>query len=766
MRTTLPMTARRISAVLVVSLALGFTTGCHRDPNKQKLRYLESGKRYADQGKYKEATIQFANALKVDRNYADAHYQLSKVLLKQGSVMPAYGELMRTVDLQPGNLQARIDLGNILLAGKQVDKATAQATAVLAIDNNNADAHALLSNIAAAKGDRIEALAQIQQAIAADPNRASFHASLGLLQSNDPATAGDGEDQLRKAVSLDGKNVTARVVLASLLQKKGDFQGAEEQMKAAVAADPKSVMARASLADLYMRQKDTAKAEQTLRQASEDLSDSESGAGMLATYYIRTNQLAPGEAAYADLIAKHPKSAPLKIAYLRLLILNKDLPKARTVGAELTKTDPNIPEVAVLNGMLLLNDGKTADAFNALQKAAKANPDNLVVKLWLGRAARAKGDMSVAQQSYRDAARLSPSSMEAQAGLAEISIETHDFTTLHQVADTAIAINPQIAAPYIWRGIAEGSQKAYDKADADFHQAIKLDPKNSSGYLELAQLRLFQQKTPEAQTLLEQALELNPNSSRALRLLAAALMSEKQPAKAISRVQDQIAKSPQNADMYNLLAELQMNTGDAKDALATAEKAMQLNPNDSSAVITYTRAEVIAGDPAKAVAKWQQWTTDHPTDVQGLTMLGTMQESQGDRNGAMATYKKALAIQPEQPIAANNLAYLMVDTGQNLDVALSLAQIARRGMPSSPNTADTLAWIYYQKGNFASARDLLEDAVKTAPNSASIHYHLGMTYTKLSNNAEAMTHLKKAVALAPNTQIEKDADKELARLGV
>jgi Tfp pilus assembly protein PilF len=147
-------------------------------------------------------------------------------------------------------------------------------------------------------------------------------------------------------------------------------------------------------------------------------------------------------------------------------------------------------------------------------------------------------------------------------------------------------------------------------------------------------------------------------------------------------------------------------------------------------------------------------------------MLGTMQESQGDRNGAMASYKKALAIQPEQPVAANNLAYLMVDTGQNLDVALSLAQIARRGMPSSPNTADTLAWIYYQKGNFASARDLLEDAVKTAPNSASIHYHLGMTYTKLSNNAEAMTHLKKAVALAPNSQIEKDADKELARLGV
>ena len=96
---------------------------------------------------------------------------------------------------------------------------------------------------------------------------------------------------------------------------------------------------------------------------------------------------------------------------------------------------------------------------------------------------------------------------------------------------------------------------------------------------------------------------------------------------------------------------------------------------------------------------------------------------------------------------------------------LSLAQTARRGMPNSPNTADTLAWIYYQKGNYASARDLLEEAAKASPNNAAIQYHLGMTYAKLSNSTDAITHLKKAAALAPNTQTAKDADKELAILG-
>ena len=754
----------RISTVLSTSLALGLTLGCHRDPNKEKQRYLQSGERYAGEGKNKEAIIQLSNALKVDHNFADAHYQLSKVYLKEGAVQPGFQELRRTVDLQPGNVSARIDLGNLLLAGRAPDKAADQANAILALEPNNPDAFAILAGVAATKGDRPEALAQIQHALAIDPKRAAFHATLGMIQSSDPATVSDAEQQLRKAVELDGKNTNARIVLAALLQKKGDAASALDQMKGAVAADPKNLMARATLADMYLRQNDAAQAEATYRQATDDLFDSESGAAILANYYIRTNQLPKGETAYAELVSKHPKSAPLKLSYARLLILNKDIPKAREVGTELAKTDSSLPEVAILNGMLLLNDGKTDEAFTTLQKAAKANPDSVGVKLWLARAARAKGDMTVAQQNYRDAEKLNPKNLEAQDGLADISIQARDFTTLEQLAATAIAATPQAANPYIWRGIAEASRNEIDKAEADFREAIKLDPASSPAYLELAQVRLVQKKEPEAKPLLEQALQHNPNSARALHLLVSCLLFEKQPGQALTRVQEQIAKSPQNGDMYALLADLQLATKDSAGAVASSDKAMQLNPNDSSAVISYSRAQVANGNTAAAVTKWQQWTAAHPKDAQAYTILGSLQEAQGQRDQAMDNYKKALSIQPEQPVAANNLAYLMVENGQNLDVALSLAQIARRALPNAPNTADTLAWVYYQKGNYASGRDLLEDAVKTDPSNASIHYHLGMIYSKLSNPSGAVLELKKASVLAPNTQTAKDADKALSQL--
>src|ERR1035437_7726893 len=112
-------------------LSLALLSGCHRDPNVRKHKYLESGQKYGAQGKDREAAIQFSNALKIDKNFAEAHYALSQAYLHLGAFSAAYGELQKTVNLQPANVKARIDLGNMLLAGNKIDDAQAQAAAAL-----------------------------------------------------------------------------------------------------------------------------------------------------------------------------------------------------------------------------------------------------------------------------------------------------------------------------------------------------------------------------------------------------------------------------------------------------------------------------------------------------------------------------------------------------------------------------------------------------------------------------------------------------------
>ena len=751
---------RRQGATGALLLALLAPVGCHRDPNKQKLKYLESGKRYAAEAKYKEAAIQFSNALKVDRNYAEAHYQLGTTYIKMGSIMPGYGELMRAVALQPGNSQARIDLGNLLLAGHQTDRAEQQAQAVLAMNANNADAHALLSSIAASKGDRTEALAQINQALAIDPSRAQFHTALGLLAAGDPASAGTSREQLEKAVALDGKNVVAHLALANLSERQNDKAGALAQYKAAVANDPKSLLARNSLAGFFQRQGDSAAVEATLRQATEDLADTPGGAELLQNYYVHSNQVDKGLQVYNQLVREHPKSVNLRLVDARFLIATHHPDQARPIIADLVKTDGSNPDVAILHGLDLLESGKVNDAVDSLQKAAKNNPDNAALRLWLGRAATRKGDLALAQQSFTDAQKLNPTNVEARDGLAQVAMQRHDPSLLRQVGEGAIKAAPQSAVGYLWRGMAEAGTNP-DAADTDLRQALKLDPKNWAASLELGALALSRHKDAEARASLQQALAENPNSDRALGLLASMELQNKQPEKALALVQEQIGKVPNNPSMYVQLAELQMRTGDNAGALASAQKAVQLAPTNGLAVMALSRAELARGDAQSAINAWQSYLMLKPTDAQGYAVLGSLQQARGENQTAADSYKKALSIQPDQPVANNNLAFLMIQSGGNTDVALSYAQAARRAMPNAPNTADTLGWVYYTKGTYTSARDLLEQAEKGAPDDAAIQYHLGMTYKKLANEADATTHLKKAIALAPDSDTARDAQKAL-----
>ncbi len=739
-------------------------SGCNRDPNVRKQKYLESGKRYEKDEKYKEATIQFANALKVDRNFADAHYELGKTYLKMGSVMAGYTELLRTVDLAPKNLQARIDLGNLQVAGGVPDKAADQAKAVLASNPNNADAYALMAAVDERKNDSKGALEQIQHALEIDPNRSSFHTTLALIQAQTGQTPATTEDELRKAVALDPAQPVPHLILASLLEKRGDRAGAEQQYQDAIKSAPKDLRAREGLARLYLRARDAGRAEQTLHQTAEDLSDSDIAVAMLNDFYLQTGRVGESEAAYAKLVADHPKSAPLKVVYAKILLTRHEFEKATPVIAELVKNNGGTPEVQILNASLQLDSGKVDAATETMQKAAKDFPQSFEVQLALAKAARVKGDLNLAQTSYQTASKLRPTDANALEGLADIANVRHDNSQLAQLADESIRARPNYAPAYLWRGTAEANQNDPGKAESDFQQALKLSPENVPALVELAQLRLQAHKLPEATDLAERALNKDPNSVTALNVILNADMLAGQPAKAETRLQQQIAKTPQNEPLYVELAALENGMKDPQGASASAQKALSLNPNDEAAIQAAAAASTQLGNPDAAITLWQHWIEKHPKDAVALSIVAQIEESKGDKTKAQDYYRQALKLEPEQVLASNNLAYLMLESGQNVDEALQLAQTARRGAPNSPDTADTLAWVYYYKGRFLTARDLLEDMVKTTPQNASIQYHLGMIYSKTGDKASATLHLKKAESLDPNSKIGKNATAALAEI--
>src|ERR1035441_1887904 len=104
--------------ILSLALIAIFFAGCSRDPNVRKQKYFQSGQQYFENAKYSEASIEFVNALHIDPNYADAHYQLAESYIKTQQWPRAYQELVRTVDLQPKNYPAHVEMA------KQIGRAS------------------------------------------------------------------------------------------------------------------------------------------------------------------------------------------------------------------------------------------------------------------------------------------------------------------------------------------------------------------------------------------------------------------------------------------------------------------------------------------------------------------------------------------------------------------------------------------------------------------------------------------------------------------
>src|SRR5262249_19166560 len=230
-----------------------------------------------------------------------------------------------------------------------------------------------------------------------------------------------------------------------------------------------------------------------------------------------------------------------------------------------------------------------------------------------------------------------------------------------------------------------------------------------------------------------QALDRDGNNFEAMRGVLALKMQAKQPAEAARIVQAQLAKFPENSGFYFLLGQVQQQNKQPAQAEAALQKATDLNPNNVEAFLLLAQLQTEQGSTEQAIASCKAAIQKNPRDLRPYMNEGMLEERRGNWQEAQKLYQQALQIKPDYPAAANNLSYLMMEHGGDKNVALSLAQTARRGLPEIPNTADTLGWAYYRMNVYNSAADLLKQAVKDSPQNPTYHYHLGLVYQKTTD---------------------------------
>jgi Flp pilus assembly protein TadD len=189
---------------------------------------------------------------------------------------------------------------------------------------------------------------------------------------------------------------------------------------------------------------------------------------------------------------------------------------------------------------------------------------------------------------------------------------------------------------------------------------------------------------------------------------------------------------------------------DLAGAEAEFKQASELDKKNGEALVKLGMVQSARGATDQALQTYLDGAKLNPKEIAFYLLAGGVYENKQDWEDAKQQYQKVLAIQPENPLASNNLAYVILQQGGNVDVAFSMAQTARRQLPDNPNSADTLGWAFYHKQVYTSAINLFKEAVRKEPENALFNYHLGLAYAKSGQVGLARQQLDRVVKIKPN----------------
>ena len=140
---------------------------------------------------------------------------------------------------------------------------------------------------------------------------------------------------------------------------------------------------------------------------------------------------------------------------------------------------------------------------------------------------------------------------------------------------------------------------------------------------------------------------------------------------------------------------------------------------------------------------------------------GICNERLGNWELAEVDFRKALAIEPNQPSLLNYFGYSLVEKGIHLEEALDLIKRAVRGQPNDGYITDSLGWALYRLEKYSEAVTHMERATELMPLDPIINDHLGDVYWAVDRHTEAEFQWRRALSFDPEEKDAKRINKKL-----
>lgn len=345
--------------------------------------------------------------------------------------------------------------------------------------------------------------------------------------------------------------------------------------------------------------------------------------------------------------------------------------RARQLGADYAAT-------AVPFAKSLLIQGQFRRALEALRGVSIPEQDRGDALIITGDANFAQNNYDNARRFYQTAVDQFPDDFQAYLGLARLGLKEGDLEQAKTYADQAYLRSNDNTMVQYTRGLLARYAGNSALAEEYFEDAVRLFPENVMANLELAGIRINQQRFEEAEQNLDTVYASTPKNPMALYLSGVILSSrgEYDEAEALLNRARVATENYLPALYVRGLVAYQLENNEVAIELLT--RVLQVRPANRTARLALSASYLRLQQPTNAYNTLVPLINQGQDDVGVLAMAAAILIAQGETERGRAMYERVALLSGEEGVDAVN----------NLDTKLALAQFVAG---DSENALSTLS---------------------------------------------------------------------------
>lgn len=686
----------------------------------------------------------FRKALSLDRTFVNAYAALFQIRMRAGDLAGAKAQAEELRQVLPKHPQTMLVDGHLAFVEKDYKSAREKAQLLLRLAPDHPNTLMLSALVESRAGSPLIAQTQLSKIVQLDPRNAMARRELARvsLRLGQPARALEVLQPIVETGSTDAEaNGLAGIALAQL----GDAEASERSLAVAAKLQPESPQRRTALAlaRLGRGELDTGFAE--LEQLSASSRDNAAAMALVGARMTR-GQFDQALAAVDAWIVRSPQDAMAHLMRGRVQVARKDPAAARASFEKALEVDPSMFAATLGLASIDVADKKFEPARQRLEGAVSKHPENFSARLSLAELLERSGaPMEDTRKVLREAVTAAPNEPSVRLALIDFLLRKRQATEALEQAQAAVAALPNNLDVLFALGRAQERKGDLQQALGTYRRITGIEPNRALAHVRIAAVQKAQGNRPGAIAALRRALEADADFVPARIALIDMLATDRQSKEAIDVAREMQRRMPAQRGGYMLEGAIHDKAKNYEAAAKAYGLGLQRAPNDSALALQLYRAFVDGGRRTDAARVAKDWLDNHPEDAAMLYLAATGAILRADYDTAESQLRRVLDLKPNQAMAMNDLAWVLLERGR--PGALPLAKKAVELTPGNAAMLDTLALAQASERDFTTATQTQKQAIEIAPGNMDLRLTLARIAIQGGDTSLARAELDRLTSL-------------------